>query len=207
MSFITYVCFEVVGGLACMPSPNFCPTCEKNRALRSSCLTGDFTISVIHSLSHTSLSGMGGCWGWGAWHPARTGCGAEAVSDNASCWECRQPLVHLFSPLNHCSPNRKLLPRHFIYLSCSPHSFSKVLSLNFKLKVNPVKERMTIMYFRLQRSASTHWNSICLSLKGVQSVSSQFDRAMNCAHDAAILLWQTSTRQNSHQQWVANYAP
>lgn len=97
---------------------------------------GSYNISSSLSQSHYSERGGRGRERSGAaWHPTRTGCGAEAASDNTSCWECRQPLVHLFSPLNHRPPNRKLLLRHFIYLSSPPHSLLEVLSLMIRFSV------------------------------------------------------------------------
>lgn len=151
-----FITLNFWGGLARVPSPGVRPECDEDWASPTSRFTGDLIISALRSLNHTSLRDAGRN-GRAAWHPARTGCGAEAASDNTSCWECRQPLVHLFSPLNHCSPNRKLLPRHFIYLSCSPHSFIEVLSLNFKLLVRKISysfQRKNVNYHVLQRSVS-----------------------------------------------------
>lgn len=66
---------------------------------------GNHIISAFRAVSHTPLrDGRGERERSGAaWHPTRTGCEAEAASDNTPCWGCRQPLVHLFSPLNHGS--------------------------------------------------------------------------------------------------------
>lgn len=68
---------------------------------------------------------------------AATGRGAEAASDNAS-WESRRPVGHLFSLLNHCSPNRKLLSRHFTSLSSPPHFLLEVLSLMITFSVHEI---------------------------------------------------------------------
>lgn len=47
---------------------------------------GDLVISALRSVSHTPLRDGGGQKRSGAaWHPTRTGCGAEAASDNTSC--------------------------------------------------------------------------------------------------------------------------
>lgn len=103
--------------LACAHSPEVCHTCDKNGAsLTVTFHEGSYDLSTSVTRSHFPVRGVEWERSGAAWHPTRKRCGAEAASDNASCWECRQPLVHLFSPLNHRSPNRKLLLRHLIYL-------------------------------------------------------------------------------------------